>query len=277
MASSFAHEYLGPLLTLDNVSMTFGKEQILRDISVCVRDVVRPGVAQGQVVGFYGRSGIGKSVLCKIIAGLQNPSTGTTRFGEQQDLVHPGAVGFVQQRYPLFNHKTVMDNLMVAAKADSGGKITKDRAMDLADRFRLTPHLTKYPAHLSGGQRQRTAIAQQLLCSENFIILDEPFSGLDIAMIDKTVEIIKEITLLDEHNTVVIVSHDITTTTALSDSLWLMGYEYDAEGVQIPGATIQQRHMYNLVDMDLAWHPGIEKTALFGQFVEHIKDEIRKS
>lgn len=257
--------------------MSFGKDVILRDISVCVRDVVRPGVAQGQVVGFYGRSGIGKSVLCKIIAGLLEPTTGTTRFGEPQDLVHPGAVGFVQQRYPLFKHKSLMDNLMVAAKAEVGGKVSKERALELADRFNLTQHLDKYPENLSGGQRQRAAIAQQLLCSENFIILDEPFSGLDIAMIDKVKDIIQEITLLDEHNTVVIVSHDIATTTALSDSLWMLGYEKDAEGKQIPGATIQQRHQYNMVDMDLAWHKGIEKNPTFLQFVEHIKDEIRNS
>lgn len=277
MSSSYQHSYAGNLLSLDNISMKFGNEQILRDINVSVRDVIRPGITQGQTVSLCARSGIGKSVLCKIIAGLVQPTTGTTRFGVSQDLVRPGAVGFVQQRYPLFNHMNLMDNLMVAAKSDSGGTVTKDRAMDLAERFKLIPHLKKYPAVLSGGQRQRAAIAQQLLCSENFIILDEPFSGLDIAMIDKVAEIIKEITLLDELNTVVIVSHDIVTTSLLSDTLWLLGYEYDHDGKQIPGATIQKNHVYDLVDMDLAWHEGIEKTPNFIQFVEHIKSEIRKS
>ncbi|MBC6989966.1 ATP-binding cassette domain-containing protein [Hymenobacter sp. BT491] len=269
--------YKEPVLTLHNVSMEFNGELILRDIDAQVLDVVRPNMNQGQVVGFYGRSGIGKSVLCRIMAGLVQPTKGTVQVGVDQTLVQPGAVGFVQQRYPLFNHRTLFDNLLVAAERKYNPDEARQQVETYLERFCLAPHRKKYPAHLSGGQRQRAAIAQQLLCSDHLILLDEPFSGLDIAMIDEVKKIIVEVTTMDELNTVIIVSHDIVTTTALADRLWLLGYERDAAGNPLPGATINQDHQYNLAEMGLAWHPNVEAEPEFARFVEHLKDEIRHS
>ena len=68
------HIYKEPILALRDVSMQFGGEIVLRDISLDVLNVVRPGVSQGQVVGFYGRSGIGKSVLCRLSRGCCRPA-----------------------------------------------------------------------------------------------------------------------------------------------------------------------------------------------------------
>lgn len=271
------HSYKEPILTLQGVSMQFGGEVILRDISLAVLDVVRPGLSQGQVVGFYGRSGVGKSVLCRIIAGLLPPSTGTVLVASPPRPVCPGDVGFVQQRYPLFNHRTLLDNLLVAASRKHAPAEAKARAEDFLTRFDLAPHRRKFPAMLSGGQRQRAAIAQQLLCSEHLIILDEPFSGLDIAMIDEVKKIILEVVGADELNTVVIVSHDLATTTALSDTLWLLGPERDAVGQCLAGATITKKHQYNLAEMGLAWQPGIQAKPEFVQLIEHLKEEIRKT
>ncbi|PJJ60430.1 ATP-binding cassette domain-containing protein [Hymenobacter chitinivorans] len=264
-----------PVLTLDNVSMSYQGEVVLRDISAQVLNVVRPNMTQGQVVGFYGRSGIGKSVLCRIIAGLTPPAAGSVRVGEEQHPVQAGDVGLVQQRYPLFNHRTLSDNLLLAAARKHEPEAAKREVAAYLERFRLDQHGKKFPAQLSGGQRQRAAIAQQLLCSDHLILLDEPFSGLDVAMIDEVKKIILEVTTMDELNTVVIVSHDIATTTALSDTLWLMGYERDAAGQLLPGATISQDHQYDLAGMGLAWHPNVEAEPEFNRFVEQLKDEIR--
>ncbi len=270
------HTYHEPLLALRNISQQFDGEVVLRDISLDVLDVKRPGVQQGQVVGFYGRSGIGKSVLCRIIAGLLPPSTGTVQVGNPLRPVVPGDVGFVQQRYPLFDHRTLFDNLLVAAARKHAPAEAKARVETYLERFGLAPHRRKYPAMLSGGQRQRAAIAQQLLCSEHLIILDEPFSGLDVAMIDEVKKIIIEVTTLDELNTVVVVSHDLVTTTSISDTLWLLAPERDAAGQLLPGATITKEHQYNLADMGLAWRPGVDAVPEFVQLVQHLKDEIRK-
>jgi len=269
--------YHEPLLTLSNVSQSFGGELILRDINLEIRDVRRPGVHQGQVIGFYGRSGVGKSVLSRIISGLLVPSTGTVQVGQPPHEVCPGDVGFVQQRYPLFNHRTLLDNLLVAAQRKHPPAEAQARAESFLERFGLAPHRRKYPAMLSGGQRQRAAIAQQLLCSEHFIILDEPFSGLDIAMIDEVKKIILEVTALDELNTVVIVSHDLTTTTAISDTLWLLAPERDAAGQLQPARPISAKHQYNLARMGLAWQPGIEAQPAFVELIEQLKNEIRHS
>ena len=276
--TALPHSYKDPLLTLQDVSMSFGSEVILRDLNVQVLDVIRPGMYQGQVVGIYGRSGIGKSVLCRLLAGLASPSTGTVRVGEAQQPVQPGAVGYVQQRYPLFQHLTLLDNLLLAAHRKHEPAEAQARTTDYLARFGLTAHARKYPAHLSGGQRQRAAIAQQLLCSEHLILLDEPFSGLDVAMIDEVKKIIVEVTTMDELNTVLIVSHDIATTTALADRLWLLAPERDpSTGQLLPGATISPRHQYNLAQLGLAWHPDVEAEPEFAQFVEGIKAEIRGS
>jgi polar amino acid transport system ATP-binding protein/sulfate transport system ATP-binding protein len=273
----FPHSYHEALLTLNNVSLTLNNELILRDINAQILNVVRPNMNQGQVVGFYGRSGIGKSVLCRIMAGLLAPSSGTVQVGETQQPVTPGAVGFVQQRYPLFNHRTLADNLLLAAQRKHAPEAARQHVETYLDRFGLTAHRRKYPAHLSGGQRQRAAIAQQLLCSDHLILLDEPFSGLDVAMIDEVKKIIIEVTTMDELNTVVIVSHDLVTTTALADFLWLLSHERDARGQLLPGATISPRHQYNLADLGLAWHPNVEAEPDFARFVEEIKEEIRAS
>ncbi|MFC6223620.1 ATP-binding cassette domain-containing protein [Hymenobacter artigasi] len=275
--TAHTHAYRDPILTLNNVSIAFHNEPILRDINAQVLDVTRPNMRQGQVVGFYGRSGIGKSVLCRIMAGLVAPGTGTVEVGLAQQSVTPGMVGFVQQRYPLFEHRTLHDNLLVAAQRKHAPAAARQHVDAYLERFGLAPHRRKYPALLSGGQRQRAAIAQQLLCSDHLILLDEPFSGLDVAMIDEVKKIIVEVTTMDELNTVIIVSHDIVTTTALADRLWLLGYEHDAAGALVPGATISPQHQYNLAEMGLAWHENVEAEPEFAQFVEHIKQEIRGS
>jgi ABC-type nitrate/sulfonate/bicarbonate transport system ATPase subunit len=275
--TALPHSYKEPLLTLENVSMRYNNELILRDINAQVLDVIRPGVNQGQVVGIYGRSGIGKSVLCRLMAGLAAPTTGTVLVGEAQQPVQAGAVGFVQQRYPLFNHYSLADNLLLAARRKHTPAEAREHTEHYLERFGLLPHRWKYPAHLSGGQRQRAAIAQQLLCSDHLILLDEPFSGLDVAMIDEVKRIIVEVTTMDELNTVLIVSHDIATTTALADRLWLLSHERDASGQLLPGATVSPRHQYNLAQLGLAWHPNVESEPEFAQFVAEIKDEIRVS
>jgi polar amino acid transport system ATP-binding protein/sulfate transport system ATP-binding protein len=276
--TALPYSYKSPLLTLDHVSMHYNNDLILRDLNAQVLDVIRPGMSQGQVVGIYGRSGIGKSVLCRLLAGLAAPSTGTVLVGEAQEPVQAGMVGYVQQRYPLFNHYSLRDNLLLAARRHHDAAEAKARVEHYLGRFGLGAHAGKYPAHLSGGQRQRAAIAQQLLCSEHLILLDEPFSGLDVAMIDEVKKIIVEVTTMDELNTVLIVSHDIATTTALADRLWLLAPERSPDtGQLLPGTTLSPRHQYNLAQLGLAWHQDVESEPEFAQFVSEIKDEIRGS
>ena len=262
------------ILKADNINLTLGGNLILRDLSVEIRDVVRPNTTTGQVVGFLGPSGVGKTKFFEILAGLLSPTSGTVQLGSPLQPVKAGMVGVVQQNYPLFAHRTVESNLLLAARKRYSGTDAIDRMRDVMTRFGMIDRLGLYPAQLSGGQKQRVAIAQQLLCSEHFLLLDEPFSGLDILMIEEVAELIQEIAHSHELNTVIIVSHDIVATASVADTLWLMGRDRDANGQLIPGAHI--KHTYDLASMDLCWDKEILTKPAFQSLVARIRGQFHE-
>jgi ABC-type nitrate/sulfonate/bicarbonate transport system ATPase subunit len=100
---------------------------------------------------------------------------------------------------------------------------------------------------LSGGQRQRVSIIQQVLTGNKFILFDEPFSGLDALMIDKVIALLVEISTLHELNTLVIISHDVENSLAISDTAFILAREKDKEG-----ATITET--IDLIELGFAWN-----------------------
>src|SRR5262249_52092996 len=128
----------------------------------------------------------------------------------------------------------------------------------------------KYPSQLSGGQRQRVAIAQQFMCSEHLLLMDEPFSGLDLVASDKVCDLIREMALTDELKTFILVTHDISAALSVVDTIWLIGRDRDAEGKVIPGARIKAT--YNLIERGLAWR----EDALNSREYLDLLNEIRK-
>ncbi len=257
-----AHERKGVILKAENVSVTLGGVQILKDVNVEIRDVVRPDAIAGQVVGLLGPSGVGKTTLFRVLAGLDAPDTGRVVLGEEGRPVERGTVGVVAQHYPLFAHRTVLGNLMVAGrKAGLSRDAAREKAMSFLQRFGLEDKTKHYPPQLSGGQRQRVAIAQQFMCSENLLLLDEPFSGLDPMAIDRVCELLNEVACMHELNTIIVVTHDISAALEVADTIWLMGRDRDAEGKVIPGARIQES--YNLIERGLAWRDGITTSPEF--------------
>ncbi len=258
------------LLKADGVNLQYGDKQILRDINFSIQDIHRPDVAQGQVVSLIGRSGIGKTQLFRILAGLIKPTTGVVTIEEDQHPVAAGEMGIVPQHYVLFAHRTIYHNLKIGldnAAVKLSDEEKKRIIADYADTFELTEHLKKYPAQLSGGQRQRVSIIQQVLTGNKFILLDEPFSGLDILMIDKVIKLLLRVSTLHEQNTLIIVSHDIENAAAISDTVWILGAE---EGK--PGATIVKE--YDLCQMGLAWMPDIHTNPDFIKLIQQIKQQL---
>lgn len=240
---------------------------ILKNIRQQVHDIVRPDVSQGQVVAILGPSGIGKSTLFEVIAGLRKPTKGFVQtFDPAQNMLVPsrtGLVGMVYQSYELFPFLTVRAQLELgASKGALQGAEATEKVDFYLQHFRLKEHSRKYPNQLSGGQRQRLAIAQQLLCSNMLLLMDEPFSGLDPLIKNSICELIADVAQLDELMTILIVSHDIEPTLSIADTVWLLGKTEDGS------ATIVEN--INLLERGLCWRKDIREDAEFRDLVFNV-------
>lgn len=267
------HSFGDVLVRISGVSLAFDGRQVLKPTDAEVLDIIRPGTCTGQVVGILGPSGVGKTQLSRILAGLQAPSSGTVEVmvGGRMVPVEPGIVGMVAQNYPLRPNRTVLGNLMIATeRSGKSAQERREKAASYLDLFGLAGREKDYPENLSGGQRQRIAIAQSLLCSEHFIIMDEPFTGLDPLMKKKVCQTIEKVANLHEQNTIFVVAHDIAALVMIADCLWLLGRERGEDGSVIPGATI--KHRFDLIERGLAWHPDISRTPAFHEFVNEVED-----
>ena len=256
----------GVILKVENVNLSYDR-QILRDVSFEVHNITRPNMIQGQVVSLVGRSGIGKTQLFKILSGLLKPNSGSVRIDQDLHPVAAGEVGIVPQNYILFNHRTILENLRLGLRSAVTKIPEKDKnnlISEYAERFGLKEHLKKYPMQLSGGQRQRVSIIQQILTGNRFILLDEPFSGLDPIVKDKVLELLVSISTLNELNTLVIVSHDIENALAISDTAFILAKQDKKEG-----ATITET--IDLIEMGFTWSSNLKENKNFQELVSQMK------
>ena len=261
------------ILKADEASLTLGGNLILDKVSFEIRDIIRPNQITGQVIGLLGPSGIGKTQLFHLLAGLKQPTSGRVLIGDPGVPVRRGMVGVVAQHYPLFSHRTVLGNLLVAgARSGKPESEYKQKAHSLLEEFRLLDRAGHFPAQLSGGQRQRVAIAQQIMCSESFLLMDEPFSGLDLIALRKVQELINRIATANELNTIVVVTHDIPAVIEVADMILLLGRNSDEQGKFVPGARIQAT--YNLIERGLAWRKDIASTPEFIECLNEIRNRF---
>jgi len=261
------------LLTLEGVSLRLGDNQILDRVSFQVFDRIRTGAVTGQIVALLGPSGVGKTRLLRIIAGLDAPDAGTVA-GAKGAILEAGSVGVVFQDYPLLRHRTVRSNLELAGKVgDLDRAASRARATKLLTTFGLADRGDFFPAQLSGGQRQRVAIAQQLVTPRSLLLMDEPFSGLDPAALEDVMKLVVDVANLDEANTVMIVTHDIRSAMAVCDTLFMLGRDHK-DGKIVPGAKIQAT--FDLVERGLAWRTGVQDLPEFVVLEREIKAKFRE-
>lgn len=260
----FQYQKTNTLLKVSNVSLKYGEKQILKDINFEVKDIIRPDVNQGQVISLIGASGKGKTRLFRIMAGLEEPTTGEVLTGVEQTKVKRGDMGVVTQNYMLFNHRKIKKNLELSAEKNPLIKDIQAEIQLYAEKFNLLEQLPKLPKQLSGGQQQRVSIIQQLLNGSNFLLLDEPFSGLDFLVKQKVINTLLEVSKLDSLKTLVIVSHDIESSVILSDSVLIL-----ADAPDKVGATIVKE--IDLIERGLAWEVNMSEKPMFKETIKEIK------
>ena len=202
------------MIEVANVSKRFGDILALDDISLTIPD--------GSLTALLGPSGSGKSTLLRIIAGLDEPDTGTIQIGGVDATGLPAQrreIGFVFQHYAAFKHMSVRDNVAFGLKIRKQPKAQIDaRVRELLGVVGLTGYADRLPSQLSGGQRQRMALARALAVEPKVLLLDEPFGALDANVRSDLREWLRR--LHDEvHVTTVLVTHDQEEAMAISDHI----------------------------------------------------------
>ena len=226
-----------PLVSLSHARKSFGKTEVLKDISLSVE--------QGQVVAIIGPSGGGKSTLLRCMTLLETLDGGSLSYGDLAVATDGGSgsvyggksvlsqektrFGLVFQNFNLFPHYTVLKNITDAPL--SVQKRPKDQVMaqahELLVKMGLEGKENMVPCELSGGQQQRVAIARALALNPDVLFFDEPTSALDPELTKGVLKVIRD--LADEHMTMVIVTHEMSFARDVADHIIFMDGGYIVE------------------------------------------------
>lgn len=245
-------------VTVENLFQSYGSRPILDRVNVTVEE--------GEFISIVGASGCGKSTFLRLLLAQERPSRGEIRIDGNPPAVEPGLErGVVFQRYSVFPHMTVRDNI-VAGEAfqhrwgrffGADKRAARERADTVLARIGLAHVADQYPATLSGGMQQRLAIGQALTARPRILLLDEPFGALDpgtrLSMHDFLTELRAETGM-----TVFMVTHDLSEGFKLGDRVLVFDkprwdpddpeafgatitYDFDARNGGIPFQTIKEK------------------------------------
>ena len=240
------------MIEIIDLQKTFHVNPILRGITTTIND--------GDIVAVVGGSGCGKSTFIRCLNMLEKPSAGRIIL-DGEEISKEGydlskishKIGMVFQSFNLFNHLTVIENIMLPQINTL--KISRqeayDRAIDLLKQVNLSNKVFSYPSSLSGGQKQRVAIARTLAMNPEVILFDEPTSALDPTMVNEVKSVIKNLTNTDK--TMIIVTHDMDFAKSIANRVFYMN-----EGIIYEEGTPDE--IFN--------HPKKDKTR---QFVRGLK------
>jgi ABC-type nitrate/sulfonate/bicarbonate transport system ATPase subunit len=193
-----------------------------RGSAVVALDGLDLAVGSGEVLGVVGPSGCGKSTLLEVIAGLQEPDRGTVAVGAANGdatavAARLATCALMPQRDLLLPWRDALGNASLALEAQGvGGRVARETAAPLFERFGLAEFEQARPAALSGGMRQRVAFIRTLLPGRPVLLLDEPFAALDAITRAEMQQWLAD-ALAAEPRTVVLVTHDVEEALFLSD------------------------------------------------------------
>lgn len=204
------------MLTIKNLTKMYDQNVIFKNLNLTVKE--------GEVLSIVGPSGIGKTTLIKIMAGLEPANSGEITInneaisidGERSD----ANIGLIFQDFNLFPNFTVMDNITLAPINVNKvpAEKAKEQALSLLESLGMADKADLYPYQLSGGQKQRVANARALAMSPKILAYDEPTSGLDESSTKQVAEVVK--TLKSRGVTQVIITHDQFFAEIVSDRIF---------------------------------------------------------
>ena len=204
------------MIHIEKLSKSFGSLEVLKDIDL--------HISTGEVVVFIGPSGGGKSTFLRCMNYLETPTAGKVivdgcELSDREEVLNKARIniGMVFQRFNLFPHLTVLENITLGPikllKMEKGAAAAK--AMELLDRVGLADKRDAYPRQLSGGQQQRVAIARSLAMNPKVMLFDEPTSALDPEMVGEVLDVMKG--LAADGMTMVIVTHQMKFAREVAD------------------------------------------------------------
>jgi polar amino acid transport system ATP-binding protein len=215
-------------ISVQNLSKSFGRNEVLKDISL--------EVAPAEVVCVIGPSGSGKSTLLRCVDMLETPTTGRIFVGADE-MTDPDVdldrvrrrIGMVFQSFNLFPHLTVLQNLTIAqTKVLGRSRSEAERvARHNLERVGMSHKDTAFPAQLSGGQQQRVAIARSLSMDPELMLFDEPTSALDPELVGEVLAVMRS--LAREGMTMMIVTHEMAFAREVADRVVFMDGGYIVE------------------------------------------------
>ncbi|EPC02923.1 ABC transporter [Litchfieldella anticariensis FP35 = DSM 16096] len=204
------------MITIDNIHKSFGEVEVLKGVSLEVK--------AGEVVCLIGPSGSGKSTVLRCINGLESYDQGEISINSRRVDTHSKdindlrtRVGMVFQRFNLFPHRSVVENVMegpVFVKHEPRAQ-ARQRAIELLEKVGLGDKVEAYPSQLSGGQQQRVAIARALAMRPDAILFDEPTSALDPELVGDVLTVMRD--LAAEGMTMVVVTHEMSFAKEVAD------------------------------------------------------------
>lgn len=203
------------MIEIKNLHKSFGYVEVLKGVDVSIEEK--------EVVVIIGPSGSGKSTLLRCMNYLEEPTSGDITVDNMKLDKHADInkirenIGMVFQRFNLFPHMTVLENIVLAPTKVL--KISRDEAistaMDLLQRVGLKEKANSYPSQLSGGQQQRVAIARALAMKPKVMLFDEPTSALDPEMVTEVLDVMKS--LANQGMTMVVVTHEMGFAREVGD------------------------------------------------------------
>jgi len=205
------------LLSIRNVAKAFGRNVVLRDVSL--------EIAEAEFLTILGESGSGKTTLLRIIAGFENATSGQIWMGTERLDAQPPyrrRVNTVFQNYALFPHLTVEQNVAYGLRvAKRPSAEIEQRVAEALEKVKMTAHATKKPSKISGGQQQRVALARALVNRPRLLLLDEPLSALD-ANLRRQMQVELKSLQREVGIAFVFVTHDQEEAMVMSDHIALL-------------------------------------------------------